>query len=74
MAKQATGVAVSWPKLPPLEERQDTCLTVHMWEQTVGKVRLELAPWINHSWGTALYVAAHGLATSPIPYEPLAHD
>jgi len=39
-----------------------------MWTQIVGKVRLALSPPINHFWGTALYVSARGLTTSPIPY------
>lgn len=59
----------SWPKLAPLDRWQDTCTTVHMWTQIVGKLRLELAPWINHSWGSTLYVTSTGLTTSPIPYE-----
>ncbi len=39
-----------------------------MWTQIVGKIRLALGPWINHSWGVALYVSARGLTTSPMPY------
>jgi len=39
-----------------------------MWTQIVGKIRLALGPWINHSWGVTLYVSARGLTTSPIPY------
>ncbi len=58
-----------WPELPALAEWQDTLTTVHMWTQVVGKVRLELSPWLNHSWGSALYVSTRGLTTSPIPYE-----
>ena len=58
-----------WPDLPPLAAWADTCTTVHMWTQIVGKLRLELAPWINHSWGSALYVTSSGLTTSPIPYD-----
>ena len=58
----------SWPKLPPLDQWQDTFDTVHRWAQIVGKVRLEQGPWINHSWGSALYVTTQGLTTSPIPY------
>lgn len=58
----------AWPALPPPGEWQDTLDTLHMWTQIVGKVRLERAPWINHSWGSALYVTTHGLTTSPIPY------
>jgi Family of unknown function (DUF5996) len=57
----------SWPVLP-LAEWNDTCATLHMWTQIVGKVRLALSPPINHFWGTTLYVSARGLTTSPIPY------
>ena len=57
-----------WPALPALSIWQKTADTVHMWTQIVGKIRLELAPWINHSWGIALYVTTCGLTTSPIPY------
>jgi hypothetical protein len=39
-----------------------------MWTQIVGKVRLKLAPWTNHSWHVTLYVTARGLTTSPIPH------
>ncbi len=58
-----------WPELPPLAEWQDTCVTLHMWTQVVGKVRLALAPPLNHSWGVTLYVTTRGLTTSPIPSE-----
>jgi len=57
----------AWPALP-LAEWKDTYATLHMWTQIVGKVRLALSPPINHFWGTALYVSARGLTTSPIPY------
>ncbi len=56
-----------WPSLPPLDAWADTLTTLHMWTQIVGKIRLEQAPWINHSWGVALYVTTRGLTTSPIP-------
>jgi Family of unknown function (DUF5996) len=39
-----------------------------MWTQIVGKIRLTLAPWTNHSWHVTLYLTARGLTTSPIPY------
>jgi hypothetical protein len=39
-----------------------------MWVQIVGKIRLELSPWVNHSWGSTLYATPSGLTTSPIPY------
>jgi hypothetical protein len=60
--------ASAWPELPPLADWQDTLETVHLWTQIVGKIRLEQGPWINHSWGAALYVTTRGLTTSPIPY------
>ena len=47
---------------------KDTCATLHMWTQIVGKIRLTLAPWTNHSWHVTLYVTARGLTTSPIPH------
>ena len=58
-----------WPELPALADWQKTVDTVHMWSQIAGKIRLELAPWINHSWGNALYVTTRGLTTSPMPYQ-----
>ena len=57
----------AWPSLP-LEAWQDTCATLHMWTQIVGKVRLARSPWLNHSWHVTLYVTARGLTTSPIPH------
>ena len=57
----------SWPPLP-LEAWQDTCTTLHLWTQVVGKIRVAQTPWINHQWHVALYVSARGLTTSPIPY------
>ena len=40
---------------------------MQLWTQIVGKIRLTLTPWLNHSWQTPLYVTARGLGTSPIP-------
>jgi Family of unknown function (DUF5996) len=59
--------AEAWPSLP-LEAWSDTCATLHMWTQIVGKIRLAQSPWINHSWHVTLYVTSRGLTTSPIPY------
>lgn len=56
-----------WPSLP-LESWKDTYATLHMWMQVVGKIRLALAPMINHWWQVPLYVTSRGLTTSPIPY------
>ena len=57
----------AWPDLP-LAAWSDTCATLHMFMQIVGKVRLTQTPWTNHSWHVTLYVTARGLTTSPIPY------
>jgi Family of unknown function (DUF5996) len=56
-----------WPALP-LTEWKDSAITLHMWTQIVGKIRLMLTPWTNHSWHVTLYVTARGLTTSPIPH------
>jgi Family of unknown function (DUF5996) len=58
-----------WPALPPLEAWADTCDTLHMWTQIVGKVRLALSPLLNHWWEVALYISPRGLTTSAIPYD-----
>ena len=58
--------ASAWPPLA-LDGWADTYATVHMWTQVVGKIRLRLGPWVNHSWGSALYVSTRGLTTSAMP-------
>jgi Family of unknown function (DUF5996) len=55
-----------WPDLS-YAGWSDTLATLQLWTQIVGKIRLTLAPWLNHSWQTPLYVTARGLGTSPIP-------
>lgn len=56
-----------WPSLP-FDEWRETCATLHMWTQVVGKVRLALAPHVNHWWQVPLYLTSRGLTTSPMPY------
>jgi hypothetical protein len=56
-----------WPDLP-LAEWADTCATLHLWTQVVGKIRLAHAPLINHWWQVPLYVSSRGLTTSAIAY------
>lgn len=63
----------SWPALP-LAEWGATCATLHMWTQIVGKVRLALAPHINHWWEVPFYVNARGLTTSPIRFGARAFE
>lgn len=57
----------AWPALP-LADWQDTYATLHMWIQVVGKIRLALAPHLNHWWQATLYVTPRGLTTSTVPY------
>ena len=59
------AAAATWPPLPFAAWR-DTCTTLQLWTQIVGKVRLSLTPWLNHSWQSPLYVTTRGLTTSPI--------
>jgi hypothetical protein len=56
-----------WPELP-LEAWKDTCATLHLWTQIVGKVRMAKSSWLNHSWHVTLYVTPRGISTGPIPY------
>ena len=51
-----------WPELHYAAWR-DTCATLQLWTQIVGKIRLALTPWLNHSWHVTLRVTARGLAT-----------
>jgi hypothetical protein len=52
--------ALDWPAW------RDTAVALQLRTQIVGKIRLALAPWLNHSWHVPLYVSARGLTTSPI--------
>ncbi|MGE3274634.1 MAG: DUF5996 family protein [Vicinamibacterales bacterium] len=63
----------TWPALP-LAAWADTCATLHLWFQIVGKVRLTLTPWLNHSWHAPLYVTPRGLTTSAIPHDTRIFD
>ena len=49
----STPRAAAWPELP-YAAWKDTCDTLHLWTQIVGKVRLSLTPWLNHSWHVTL--------------------
>jgi len=62
-----TGVVPDWPALP-FEEWKDTCATLHLWTQIVGKVRLACAPMVNHYRQVPLYATSRGLTTSAMPH------
>lgn len=57
-----------WPALP-LAAWRDTCATLHMWSQVVGKLALPTTALVNHHWNLTLHYAARGLATLPMNYE-----
>ena len=66
-SQTVAGTEEQWPELP-WTEWSPTISTLHMWVQIVGKVRMALAPPLNHWWHVPLYVSSRGLTTSPIPY------
>jgi hypothetical protein len=57
-----------WPKSSFGTSWEDTYHILHMLTQIAGKIRLKLAPHINHWWNVTLYVNSTGLTTSLIPY------
>src|ERR1700761_5713645 len=57
----------NWPDLP-FAAWSDTCDTLHLWMQVVGKVRMALTPLVNHWWNVTLHVSARGLVAPAMPY------
>ncbi len=57
--------SLSWPAW------KDSCTTLHLWLQIIGKIKTGLSPFVNHWWNVALYVTSRGLTTSPIPFRDL---
>ncbi len=57
---------VRWPPLD-LDEWRATKDTLQLWTQIVGKLKVQLAPFENHLWHTALTLTARGLTTGPLP-------
>jgi len=57
-----------WPELD-YASWKDSCATLHLWTQIVGKIRLAHEPMLNHWWQVPLYVTARGLTTSAMPRE-----
>lgn len=57
----------AWPPLP-LASWRDTCDTLHLYAQVIGKIRLALTP-VEREWANVpLAPAARGLTTGAIPY------
>jgi hypothetical protein len=63
----------AWPELD-YATWKDTCETLHLWTQIVGKIRCAQTPWLNHSWHVPLYVSSRGLTTSLIPNGHLSFE
>jgi hypothetical protein len=63
----------TFPPLP-LKEWQDTKVTLHLFTQIVGKIRLALTPRLNHWWHVPLYVSSRGLTTSAVPYGAVSFE
>lgn len=61
-------MSATWPDIP-YTAWSSTCTTLELWVQVVGKVKLALSPWVNHSWQATLYVTPRGLSTDIIPHE-----
>jgi hypothetical protein len=61
-------ISTEWPTLH-FPDWENTCDTIHMWTQIVGKTRMALTPLENHWWNVTLYVTPRGLSTSPIPFQ-----
>src|SRR5438105_2809341 len=49
------------------DQWRETAITLQLWAQIVGKIRLAFTPWVNHGWHVTFYVTARGITTSPIP-------
>ena len=68
MRKDAT-----WPDLP-LAAWSETCDTLQLWTQIVGKVRIALTPLVNHWWNATFFVTARGLVAPAMPYRGRTFD
>jgi hypothetical protein len=68
MSRSSDWPELSGPALWP------TTGALHLWCQVVGKVRLMMTPWVNHSWHVPLYISARGLTTGLIPAGPRAFE
>ncbi|MFA5965904.1 MAG: DUF5996 family protein [Sphingomonas sp.] len=53
--------ALDWPAW------RETAIGLQLRAQIIGKLRLALTPWLNHSWHVPFYLSARGLTTSAIP-------
>ncbi|GAC1356739.1 MAG: DUF5996 family protein [Ktedonobacteraceae bacterium] len=63
----------TWPELA-YESWKETRETLHMWTQIVGKVKLELCPFLNQWWEITFHLTPRGLNTGLIPWQGESFD
>ncbi|MEM8899523.1 MAG: DUF5996 family protein [Bacteroidota bacterium] len=61
------------PELP-LNAWEQTKMTLHLYLQIIGKIRLALMPRKNHWWYITEYISTQGITTHGIPYEDGLHS
>jgi len=59
---------LSLPPLP-LEEWEQTKITLHLYLQILGKIQLALMPRKNHWWNITELISPAGITTHDIPYQ-----
>ena len=62
-----------WPDLP-LAAWSQTCDTLQLWTQIVGKVRIAVTPLVNHWWNATFLVTARGLAAPAMSHAEQTFD
>jgi hypothetical protein len=67
------GANPQWPDLPFAAWR-DTCETLILWMQIVGKVRIACTPLINHWWNATFHVTSRGLIAPAMAYRGRTFD
>ncbi len=57
-------------KLPSLDYKgnEKKKMTLHLFLQVLGKIRLKMTPRKNHWWYITEYIGTNGFTTGPIPY------
>ena len=68
-----SGAKSQWPDLPFAAWR-DSCETLILWMQAVGKVRIACTPLINHWWNATFDVTSRGLIAPAMPHRGRTFD
>ncbi len=72
-AVMTVGANSQWPDLPFAAWRE-TCDTLLLWTQIVGKVRIACTPLINHWWNATFDVTSRGLVAPAMAYRERTFD